>query len=119
MAHENPGRGCRRIQDELPGPAPPSPSALTKTVGAGTAALAVRAGDVVPVDMLAEAAWDRAPPASWHTTIRNYIKRLRRVLEHEAGSRILTRPPGYLLQADRDEVDVLLITWCRRRASSW
>ena len=72
------------------------------------AALAVRAGDVVPVDTLAEAVWDSAPPASWHTTIRNYIKRLRRVLEHEAGSRILTRPPGYLLQADRDEVDVLL-----------
>lgn len=48
----------------------------------------------------------RSPP-SWHTTIRNYIKRLRHVLEREAGSRILTRPPGYLLQADRSEVDVL------------
>jgi DNA-binding SARP family transcriptional activator len=71
------------------------------------AALAVRAGDVVRAGALAEAVWDGSPPASWQVTLRNYVRRLRLALGHEIGGRILTRPPGYLLQAGRDEVDML------------
>jgi DNA-binding SARP family transcriptional activator len=71
------------------------------------AALAVRAGDVVRADALAEAVWDGVPPTSWQVTIRNYVRRLRVTLGDEIGGRILTRPPGYLLEADHDEVDVL------------
>lgn len=71
------------------------------------AALAVRAGDVVPADALAEAVWDGAPPASWQETIRNYVRRLRVVLGDHVGGRILTRSPGYLLQVGHDEVDIL------------
>jgi DNA-binding SARP family transcriptional activator len=71
------------------------------------AALAVRAGDVVSVDSLAEAIWDSVPPASWQITLRNYIKRLRNTLGADAGSRLLTDPPGYVLQANRSEIDLL------------
>src|SRR5690349_17459152 len=71
------------------------------------AALAVRAGDVVHASALAEAVWDGAPPISWQGTIRNYVRRLRVALGTDVGGRILTRPPGYLLQASSDEVDVL------------
>jgi DNA-binding SARP family transcriptional activator len=82
----------------------PVPAARQRSL---LAALAVRAGDVVPADALAEAVWDGAPPTSWQVTIRNYVRRLRVVLGPDVGSRILTRPPGYLLQADANEVDVL------------
>jgi len=71
------------------------------------AALAVSAGDVVRAGALAEAVWDGAPPASWQGTLRNYVRRLRVAIGDEVGGRILTRPPGYLLQAGRDEVDML------------
>jgi DNA-binding SARP family transcriptional activator len=80
------------------------PAAKQRTL---LAALAVRAGDVLPTDALAEVIWDGFPPASWHTTLRNYIKRLRFILGDDIGARILTRSPGYLLQATPDEVDLL------------
>jgi DNA-binding SARP family transcriptional activator len=71
------------------------------------AALAVRAGDVVSADSLAEAIWDSAPPVSWQVTLRNYVKRLRNALGADAGSRVFTSPPGYVLQANRSEIDLL------------
>jgi DNA-binding SARP family transcriptional activator len=71
------------------------------------AVLAVHAGDVVHASALAEAVWDGAPPVSWQGTIRNYVRRLRVALGRDAGGRILTRSPGYLLQASHSEVDVL------------
>jgi DNA-binding SARP family transcriptional activator len=89
------------------------------------AALAVRAGDVVPASALAEAVWDGAPPVSWQVTLRNYVRRLRVVLGDEVGGRILTRAPGYQLQARPDEVDTLLFeARCRdgraaARAGDW
>jgi DNA-binding SARP family transcriptional activator len=70
------------------------------------AALAVRAGDVVQAGELAEAVWDGVPPVSWQVTLRNYVRRLRVVLGG-LGDRIVTRSPGYLLQAADDEVDIL------------
>ena len=71
------------------------------------AALAVRAGDVVPVDALAEAIWDAESPATWRGTLRNYVRRLRRALGEDAGRQVITSGPGYLLQADRGELDLL------------
>ena len=61
-------------------------------------ALAVRAGQVVSFDALAEAVWDGAPPPKDRVTIRNYVGRLRRVLGPETGSRIVTKDPGYELR---------------------
>lgn len=72
------------------------------------AALAVEAGKTVPVDALAEAIWDSRPPASWPGTLRNYVRRLRKALGPEAGGRIVTASPGYALQADPDEIDILV-----------
>ena len=41
------------------------------------AVLAVRAGERVPADELAETVWDGTPPDRAADTIRNYVKRLR------------------------------------------
>jgi DNA-binding SARP family transcriptional activator len=71
------------------------------------AALLTHAGIAVPADALAELVWDGAPPRGADITLRSHVLRLRRVLGPRAGARLVTRHPGYLLQAGEDEVDVL------------
>ena len=70
------------------------------------AALLIRVGQVVSVDELAAAVWDGEPPTGARVTLRSYVKRLRRVLGPAAGSRIIARDPGYLINAGDDEVDL-------------
>jgi DNA-binding SARP family transcriptional activator/tetratricopeptide (TPR) repeat protein len=74
------------------------------------AALALRVGQVASYDELAEIIWDGAPPAGARVAIRNYVKRLRQILGPVAGRRIVTRDPGYALEAAPDEVDALRFT---------
>jgi DNA-binding SARP family transcriptional activator/tetratricopeptide (TPR) repeat protein len=74
------------------------------------AALALRAGQVASYDELAEIVWDGAPPSGARVAIRNYVKRLRQILGPVAGRRIITRDPGYALEAEPDEVDALRFT---------
>ncbi len=74
------------------------------------AALALRAGQVASYDELAEIVWDGVPPAGARVAIRNYVKRLRQILGPDAGRRIVTRDPGYALEAGPDEVDALRFT---------
>jgi len=67
------------------------------------AALLLSAGRVVSVDQLAETLWGSEPRPSAQATVRNYVKRLRRVLGED---RILTVAPGYAIRADPGELDV-------------
>ena len=69
------------------------------------AVLLAYANQPVPAERLAEIAWDGAPPAGAVATLRTYVMRLRQGLGAAAGSRILTRDPGYLVQAGESEVD--------------
>jgi DNA-binding SARP family transcriptional activator/tetratricopeptide (TPR) repeat protein len=71
------------------------------------AALLLRAGHPVSYDELAETIWDGQPPASARVTVRNYVKRLRQSLGPVIGARVVTRYPGYVIEASADEVDVL------------
>jgi DNA-binding SARP family transcriptional activator len=54
-----------------------------------------RANQQVPVDELADLEWDGAPPAGAREALRALVMRLRRQLGQEAGTRIVTRAPGY------------------------
>ncbi len=74
------------------------------------AALALRAGQVASYDELAEIIWDGTPPAGARVAIRNYVKRLRQILGPVGARRIVTRDPGYALEAEPDEVDALWFT---------
>jgi DNA-binding SARP family transcriptional activator/tetratricopeptide (TPR) repeat protein len=71
------------------------------------AALLLQAGAVVPADALAEAVWDGMLPAGAETTLRSHVMRLRRMLGPVAGARVVTRYPGYLIEAGEEEVDLL------------
>src|SRR5215469_7613587 len=72
------------------------------------AALLMHAGDPVAAGALAEVVWDGSPPPGAAVTLRSHVVRLRRVLGPRAGARLVTRYPGYLLQASEEEVDALL-----------
>jgi DNA-binding SARP family transcriptional activator/Tfp pilus assembly protein PilF len=79
-------------------------------VGAGKqravlAALLLQIGRTVPAGELAELLW-APPPPSANVTVRNYIRRLRRVLGPAGGQLILTGPGGYLVKAEHCELDV-------------
>jgi DNA-binding SARP family transcriptional activator/Tfp pilus assembly protein PilF len=72
------------------------------------ATLALRAGQVVPIDELIEGLWGTSPPPSAVGTMRNYVKRLRQALGEDSRDRIRTAPPGYQLIAGPGDLDVLL-----------
>jgi DNA-binding SARP family transcriptional activator/tetratricopeptide (TPR) repeat protein len=69
------------------------------------AVLLWRASQPVTVDELSEMAWDGAPPPGAAATMRGLILRLRRALGPQAGARIVTRAPGYLIELAGDELD--------------
>ncbi|GIH06148.1 hypothetical protein Rhe02_42150 [Rhizocola hellebori] len=68
------------------------------------AVLALRRGEIVSTDALAEIVWSPQPNAVNVNTLQRHISHLRQVL----GDRdvIVPRPPGYLLQLDAQSVDV-------------
>jgi DNA-binding SARP family transcriptional activator len=69
------------------------------------ASLLMRAGQPVSVEMLADYVWDERLPAEARSTLKSYVMRLRRQLGPQAGRRIRTRAPGYLIDAG-DELDL-------------
>ena len=70
------------------------------------AVLLLNAGRVVSVGEIAETLWGTAPLPSATATVRNYVKRLRRVLGDADQARIVTRSPGYVIRVDPGELDV-------------
>ena len=64
--------------------------------------LLLHANEVVSVDRLVDELWGRAPPATAGKILQVYVSRLRKEL---GDGRLLTRPPGYVLRADRSELD--------------
>ena len=75
------------------------------------AALAINAGRVVSMHRLIAAVWPDEPPATAVTQIHMCVSALRRALTSlgvaAARDLIVTAPPGYLLRAGADQIDVL------------
>ncbi|WP_141726313.1 AfsR/SARP family transcriptional regulator, partial [Actinacidiphila rubida] len=71
------------------------------------ASLLLRPNQVVPVADLLDRVWGKHHPASATATLYNHVARLRRSLGDEAGARVLTRAPGYLVEIRDDrELDL-------------
>ncbi len=68
--------------------------------------LILNAGSVVSTARLIDDLWGDAPPPAAGHTVETYIARLRRVLrDGSTPDALLTRPPGYLLDAEPSQVD--------------
>ena len=70
--------------------------------------LLLRANEVVSRDVLVDELWGDRPPASAAHSVEAYVSRLRKTLHADrAGEPILvTRPPGYMLRAGFEDVDL-------------
>ncbi|GAA3567073.1 BTAD domain-containing putative transcriptional regulator [Amycolatopsis ultiminotia] len=82
----------------------PAPLGSAKTRIA-LASLLLRANQVVSVEELIDRLWNGEPPKGARNAAQAYVMRLRNVLG-EAGGLIRTQPPGYLLAATPDMVDL-------------
>jgi len=68
------------------------------------AVLALHANQVVSTDRLIDELWGEHPPSTAVHTVQVFVSRLRGALG-PAGKRLLTRPPGYVLELGADELD--------------
>ena len=75
--------------------------------------LLLAANRVLPMEDLVDRVWDEEPPYAARNTIQSYVSHLRRVL---GADRIEGRAPGYVLHAEREEVDMLRFEHLVRRA---
>ncbi|MBV8989951.1 MAG: AAA family ATPase, partial [Solirubrobacterales bacterium] len=66
--------------------------------------LALHANQAVATDRLIDELWGENPPATAQHTVQVFVSRLRGALG-DAGKRLLTRAPGYLLEIGPDEID--------------
>jgi len=71
------------------------------------ALLILEANRVVPSDQLIDRVWGDEPPGASRASLFAYVSRLRKVL---GTGRIEARPPGYVLRAERIEIDLLRFT---------
>jgi DNA-binding SARP family transcriptional activator len=67
------------------------------------ALLLLEANRVVSRERLIDALWEQEPPETARKALQVYVSQLRKLLGRE---RLLTRPPGYLLSLDGDELDL-------------
>jgi len=60
-------------------------------------------GRVVPTDRLVDRLWGEEPPRTATTSLQNTISRLRKLL---GADRLLTKPPGYAVRVEPEELDL-------------
>jgi DNA-binding SARP family transcriptional activator len=65
-------------------------------------ALLLRAGRVVPTEQLVDELYGEEPPKTATTSVQNAIVALRKALGPDV---LVTRPPGYVLQIEREQLD--------------
>jgi DNA-binding SARP family transcriptional activator len=72
------------------------------------AALVIRADHLIAADQLINEIWGDRPPRRAVAGLHVYISELRKFLVRvdRTGDRIVTRPPGYMLNIGADEVDI-------------
>src|ERR671934_2510007 len=71
------------------------------------ALLLIHANEVVSADRLIEALWGERPPAAPRTALQVLVSDLRKELGAEI---LLTRPSGYVLRVEPEDVDAAAFT---------
>ena len=69
------------------------------------AALVLHANELVSVDRLIDDLWGERPPASAAKVVQVYVSQLRKALGSAGREAIVTRPCGYLVRLDPEQLD--------------
>jgi DNA-binding SARP family transcriptional activator len=69
------------------------------------AILVLNANEVVSADRLIDELWGERSPESGRSALQVRVSQLRKALGH-GGAQLLTRTPGYVLELDRDQLDL-------------
>ena len=69
------------------------------------AVLLLHANEVISRDRLIDSLWGERPPESASHTLEAYVSRLRKILHADGEQVLLTRPPGYVLRVEFDDLD--------------
>jgi DNA-binding SARP family transcriptional activator len=71
--------------------------------------LLLHANEVVSLDRLIDELWGESPPDSAANIVQGYVSHLRKALEPGRGrgehELLVSRPPGYMLRIERDQLD--------------
>ena len=67
------------------------------------ALLLLRANEAVSTERLVDELWGEHPPRTATTSLQNAVSQLRKLLGPDV---LMTRPPGYVLEVDRDQLDL-------------
>jgi DNA-binding SARP family transcriptional activator/ABC-type transport system substrate-binding protein len=72
------------------------------------ALLLLHANEVVSSDRLIEELWGEQPPQAAATALHGHVSRLRKLLGGDGSSErlLVTRPPGYMLQLEPEQLDL-------------
>jgi DNA-binding SARP family transcriptional activator/Tfp pilus assembly protein PilF len=70
------------------------------------AVLLIKAGQIVPVDVLISEVWQDTPPDTAANLVSIYVLRLRRLMGDTDGSLLRTRAPGYQLRLGPEDSDL-------------
>ncbi len=72
------------------------------------ALLLLHVNEVVSSDRLIEELWGEEPPQAAATALHGHVSRLRKLLAGEGSSEqlLVTRPPGYMLQLEPEQLDL-------------
>src|SRR5262245_41360043 len=70
---------------------------------AALAVLLLESGRVVPTEVIVDRLWGEEPPPTAITSLQNTVSRLRKLLGQD---RLLTKPPGYAVCVEADELDL-------------
>ena len=65
--------------------------------------MALHAGELMSTDRLVDELWGESPPKAVLSSLQNLVSELRKQLGREL---LITQAPGYLLDLERDKVDV-------------
>ncbi|MBC3844051.1 AfsR/SARP family transcriptional regulator [Streptacidiphilus sp. 4-A2] len=77
--------------------------------------LLLHPNQVMSAEQLAAAVWGEKRPATASESLRNHVMRLRRLLGAEAGARVRTAAPGYLVEVREGELDSqVFVDACQR-----
>jgi DNA-binding SARP family transcriptional activator/Tfp pilus assembly protein PilF/energy-coupling factor transporter ATP-binding protein EcfA2 len=68
--------------------------------------LLLNANRVVPVEGLVRRLWHERPPAAGEARVRSLVAEIRRALGPTGPDVVLTRSPGYLMRAERAQLDL-------------